>query len=528
MKKWIKRIAIVVIVILAIPVITVAYWMKGPNRSYRIDYIIDGGVSPNDEPLLVGAAMRDITPPFEEYESWTDVNGDSRFNPEDGDTYEDANANGRPDLVWLGGFAGNRPATGVHDQLWTRVIAMKYGGATIAIVSIDSVGITHEQFIAIRKSLDPKLGLVHVMFSTTHTHSGPDTMGIWSNSNDLPGLLMGTHFDDTNMERIRLLTRAAIEEAVRNLEPAEMVCAQANIEPEGFVRDSREPQVPDRLVTMARFVRQWTDETIATMVSWGNHPEVLNDDNTLITSDFPHYLREGVEYGVPNPNGAEAFGGMCMYLQGACGGLMTPLNIEVPHRDGEQAFKESDFAKSQALGENLALLTLNTLRGETAWKEENPRIGVAAKTIYAPLGGVFKYAIMLGAIHPGYFWGKARTEVNVIRIGDLEILAVPGEIYPEIIDGGVEQPDGADFGIAPIETPGLRTLMQGKVNMVVGLANDEIGYIVPKSQWDVEAPFAYEREKAQYGEENSGGPETAPVVYRELVELMERLHDHLE
>ncbi len=524
MKKWLKRIAVVVVILLAIPLVTLAYWMKGPNRSYRVDFVLHSDAVADDVPLQVGAAMREVTPPFDEYEPWTDANGDSRYNPEDGDTYEDVNGNGRPDLVWLGGFAGNRPATGVHDPLWSRAIAMRYGGVTIAIVSIDSVGMTHEQFIAIRKSLDPALNIDHVMFSTTHSHSTPDTMGIWSNSNDVPGLFLGTNFDNKNMERIRLATRDAIHEAVRKLEPAEMICAQAEVEKPGFVRDSRMPDVHDRHITMARFVRQWTDETIATMVSWGNHPEVLNDDNTLITADFPYYWRDAVEYGVVNPNGAEGFGGMCMFLQGACGGLMTPLNIEVPGRDGEQVFGEADFAKSQALGENLALLTLKTLRSDAAWKEEHPRIGVAAKTVFAPLGGVFKYAIMLGAVHPGYFWGKARTEVNVIRIGDLEILAVPGEIYPEIIDGGVEQPEGGDFGIAPIETPGLRTLMQGKVNMVVGLANDEIGYIVPKSQWDVEAPFAYGRDKPQYGEENSGGPETAPVVYRELVALMERLH----
>lgn len=526
MRKWLKRIAILVLILVAIPVLILLYWMKGPDRSYRVDFVLQSEPVAQDTPLHVGAAMRDITPPFNEYEPWTDVNGDSRYNPDDGDTYEDMNGNGKPDLVWLGGFAGNRPATGVHDPLWARAIALRHGGVTIAIVSIDSVGITHEQFIAIRKSLDPALEIDHVMFSTTHTHSGPDTMGIWSNSNDVPGLFLGTNFDDAYMERIRLSAREAIHDAVRKLEPAEMICAQAEVEKAGFVRDSREPQVHDRFITMARFVRQWTDETIATMVSWGNHPEVLNDDNTLITSDFPNYWRDGVEYGVPSPNGAEGLGGMCMFLQGACGGLMTPLNIEVPHRDGKQIFGEADFAKCQALGENLAALTLNTLRGDTTWKEEDPRIGVAAKTVFAPLGGVFKYAIMLGAVHPGYFWGKARTEVNVIRIGDLEILAIPGEIYPEIVDGGVEQPDGADFGISPIETPGLRTLMRGKVNMVVGLANDEIGYIVPKSQWDVEAPYAYGRDKAQYGEENSGGPETAPVVYREAVALMERLHDH--
>ena len=71
---------------------------------------------------------------------------------------------------------------------------------------------------------------------------------------------------------------------------------------------------------------------------------------------------------------------------------------------------------------------------------------------------------------------------------ELDACGVTGRVTASAV--GVEQPDGGDFGVAPIETPGLRTLMRGKVNMVVGLANDEIGYIVPKSQWDVEPPFA--------------------------------------
>ena len=50
------------------------------------------------------------------------------------------------------------------------------------------------------------------------------------------------------------------------------------------------------------------DETIATFVNWGNHPESLGGDNPLLTSDFAHYLREGLEKGVPEPKGVKGFG----------------------------------------------------------------------------------------------------------------------------------------------------------------------------------------------------------------------------
>ena len=48
--------------------------------------------------------------------------------------------------------------------------------------------------------------------------------------------------------------------------------------------------------------------------------------------------------------------------------------------------------------------------------------------------------------------------------------------------------------------------------MVFGLANDELGYIIPRAQWDEKPPFAYGREESQYGEVNSVGDRTAPVL----------------
>jgi len=67
--------------------------------------------------------------------------------------------------------------------------------------------------------------------------------------------------------------------------------------------------------------------------------------------------------------------------------------------------------------------------------------------------------------------------------------------------------------------------MGGELNLIFGLANDAIGYIIPKTQWDVEPPHAYGRERPQYGESNSGGPNVAPVLHRESLELLERFHE---
>ena len=41
------------------------------------------------------------------------------------------------------------------------------------------------------------------------------------------------------------------------------------------------------------------------------------------------------------------------------------------------------------------------------------------------------------------------SEVAFIQLGDATITAIPGELYPEIAVGGIENPDGADYSISP-------------------------------------------------------------------------------
>jgi hypothetical protein len=493
--------------------------LAGPYPNYELDFIIPEDMSAGSGGLEVGVAMEDISPDFAQYDPWTDVNENSKYD-EDVDTYEDRNGNGKFDPIWIAGFNSNRPAKGLNDTPWVRAIALRNNGVSLVLVTIDSVGIFHNDFVSIRKAVNTELGVDHVLFSSSHTHETPDTMKIWSG----PVPIFG--YDDSYMAMVREKTRIAIERAVSELRPADMYCTTVEIAPEGFVNDSRKPIVMDDTMYLMRFTEKGTEDTIGTFVSWGNHPEALGGKNGFITSDFPHWLREGVEKGVKDPAGVEGFGGMCLYFQGEIGGLMTQLHTTVPHRDGERKFKDSSFEKAEALGENLAIVACNALRSDRVWKNDDPRLAVAARTIRIPVEGMYKYAMMFGLIHEGYKLGQgARTEINVIRIGGVLLLSTPGEIYPEIVEGGVEAKPGRDFEIAPVEVPPLRDEMERNARMalVIGLANDQIGYMVPKSQWDAEPPFVY-NDKDQYGEENSGGPEVAPTIHSESQKMLKEMN----
>ena len=70
--------------------------------------------------------------------------------------------------------------------------------------------------------------------------------------------------------------------------------------------------------------------------------------------------------------------------------------------------------------------------------------------------------------------------------------------------------------------------MKGKINMNFNLGMDEIGYIIPISQWDRKKPFTYSYKEAPYGEIYIGDPNASPQLYRESVLLLERLHQVLD
>jgi hypothetical protein len=191
----------------------------------------------------------------------------------------------------------------------------------------------------------------------------------------------------------------------------------------------------------------------------------------------------------------------------------TPdLTVRDPFTNTEH--KEPTHEKARAVGHQLAWRILPYLRETNAVFSSVFPLGVRARTIDVRLAG------FLGLIDRGHVrWRTLRTEVALLTLGDASFACVPGEINPELVNGGIEKPSGADFENTLLEEPPLRQLMPGRVKFVFGLANDEIGYIIPRSQWDEKPPFTYGAAKAPYGEINSVGPEAAPAIYQALLEL---------
>jgi hypothetical protein len=421
--------------------------------------------------------------------------------------------------VWLAGFSQNRRATAIHDDLWAVAVVIDDGYTRLAIVSLDSIGVFHDDVLALRAQLGRELGLTYTIVCATHNHSTPDLMGLWG-----PNPLR-TGVDPAY--RTQVLTTAAqtVAQATTALTEARLALHEVPVPPTGFLADTRLPLVFDSDLRVMHFTAASDGHTLGSIVTWGNHPETPWSKNTEITSDFCGALRTALEQGV-TPTGQPplpGLGGIHCFINGAVGGLMT-THPSVTVRDPVTGkdLKTPSHDKSRAVGQQLALRLLPVLRAASPSANSAP-ITIRARTLELPVANRLMWlAPALGLLDRGQSrWGWVRTEVAFLQIGDASLVCVPGEIYPEIVNGGIEHPIGADFAGEPVEVPPLRTLMPGRVKFVFGLANDEIGYIIPRSEWDEAPPYLYGATRAVYGEVNSLGPETAPRLHQALRQLIE-------
>ena len=412
--------------------------------------------------------------------------------------------------VYMAGFDTNRRATGVHDELWARAMAVSDGRQKVVIVAVDLIGVFHADVVKARALLQQKAPGAVLIVASTHDHEGPETMGLWGKGRFSSGV------DPRYLDRVRRTIAETAAEALGRLKPGRLVLGK--VRTPGLIEDGRLPTVIDDTLVALQVVGK-DGATLGTVVDWGSHPEALGGKNTLVTSDFPHYLRARME---------ERLGGTSVFLAGSIGGLMTPLGLKLTGADGRPVPADS-FALAQAVGERAADAALAALR------EGQPSASSALEhrsaIVFVPLQNrLFRLAMFLGVLDRRVYSGgqpatslfgdDLRTEIGYLRLGDAEALLVPAEIYPELVLGRIQDPQdpAADFRGAPRERA-LSTLLTSDYRLVVGLANDEIGYVIPRSEWDAKAPFAYGRKEDQYGEVNSVGPGAAA----RLAEAFERL-----
>lgn len=373
--------------------------------------------------------------------------------------------------LYLAGYGPMRTSTAVHDPIWARAIVLRRGDLKVALVAVDLIGLQGPDIEEIRELLtgfDPR----HVIICATHTHSAPDTLGLWG----FP--LFGSGKDHHYWRIVRRGVVHAVQRAEAALRPAEVAGTGVTFDPKGIHYNLRRPGMEDDELVVLHVRGAGGGETIATVVELGCHPEVLGRANTEITSDFPHGLRVQLE---------ENLGGTALYVSGAVGGLVTP---DVPRNE---AWTEGGtFEKAEALGRRLAQMATTAVEGLGDYDAQAP-LEIRHSPIYLENEN-FLYDLVrfTGVIERRmYKGGYIRTEVNRWRVGNLWLASVPGEITPDLALRIKKQAEGT--------------------TMILGLANDELGYLIPEADYSLPI-YSYERTLCP-------GPRAGDRVVRRLEDL---------
>ncbi len=420
--------------------------------------------------------------------------------------------------VYMAGFGHNRKATKVHDPLFARAVVLADGKKKVALVSVDLVGFFYPNVVNVRKKLP---GFAHVVVSSTHTHEGPDTLGLWGTNPFTSGV------DDAYIKQVEDGIVKAVEQADKAR--SEVKASIGSVKAPELLHDAREPYVKHDELVVLQFRSMKDDKPAGLLVQWNCHPETLDSKSTEISADY---------VGVTVGKLKEKYRCPVAYFTGTVGGLMTTMHVDIKDRDGKR-LPEGSWAKTERYGELLTEACVKAI--DTAKPLKLTPFDVRSREVFVPMENpLYQLARQLGVLtRDGYLWKgdpyraepadpkdamkplAIKTEIGCLRLGELEVACIPGEIYPELILDKVQTPadPGADFPDAPTE-PAIYKQLKGPHKMVLGLANDEIGYIIPKRQWDKKPPFCYGRKKAQYGEDNSIGPDAAPVLCKAFAELM--------
>jgi len=391
---------------------------------------------------------------------------------------------------YMGGWGENRMMEGVHDDLWARALYLSDGRTELVLVSLDLVGMMKPDLDQIVQAVADQVG-PNVFIGNTHTHSGPDVIGLWGPSETEPG------WDEAYIHYAQEQTAAAIVGAKQNSRPARLCFGSAMTTPEDriayngnerwFQADSppwnpgrgRGPQDYEVSVMRVEARHQanphFTD-TIATVFNFACHPEVAggNHDDPLvwkyISCDIGHYAYQQIE---------EQAGGTAIWLQGALGAMVT-VDQQV-----------RTWAECERIGRALGS---KALQGAAAAElEANPSISCASRDLNVPLynAGLY-YGMLVGLLRSGPnrlgpnpaspLGMGVLTRVSVIQVGGLQIATTPGEPYPKI---------GLHIKEAILTAPH---------KMVLGLCQDELGYMM----------YPYDYGTPEYGYETSVS--TGPTV----------------
>lgn len=383
--------------------------------------------------------------------------------------------------VSLSGFSPKRISLGVHDDLYARCLVIECpSGQKLAVVSLDLIGFMRYDVLKIKERLRRRkvMDTDWLIICSTHQHAGPDTIGIWGRSAlPIAPHLSGSGRDESYMETVREKIAILVERTAKKLSEGELVYIEAS--GKGYSRNIRiESEIDESLNIL---VAAGPGEIIGALVNFGVHPEAYNRSNQLITADFPGVLVNQIE---------SKWGGTALFVNGLLGAMVSVNRQTIPgqYPSGEKRAEAAGFGLAERIFE----------AESKAKRISGSCLRLQRKLVAIPLDNFyFQEGMKLGIIpySPETLTNeqKVLTEVGIVSLGDLKILLVPGEMQPGL---------------------GLKIKALIGAKMVFGLANDEIGYILPTEDFYSDL-YKYERTM-------SVGPETGRLIYEAFRQMATR------
>ncbi|MGD0361711.1 MAG: hypothetical protein ABSC93_12625 [Bryobacteraceae bacterium] len=351
-----------------------------------------------------------------------------------------------PLLPISGGMGAPSPAKSRQGDLTARAMVFRAGGETVAVVSVDLLGFPSVLGDRAR-ALVPRLAPESILIGSTHTHSAPDCYAYPDGRGGHTGSL-------AYMQFVSEQVAAAINEALDQLRPAELRVASG--EAKGKIAyNYYAPDLYDRRAGVLQ-VRGLDGKPIGTLVNYAIHPEVMGSEQGILSPDLVGPLYDRLE---------KAAGGIAVFMNSAQGGMVTAdnRNLDQPPRDAARAYwtDSRTWAECERIGGLLAAESLRIV-DSAAW-QKSPRVHNDSMEVRFPVESAEMWQVVEGSPLK-YPHGPDRTvgaRVNLVDLGNAQILTIPGEALPNI-------------GFY------LKRHMRGEHNFLFGLTNDAFGYILTK------------------------------------------------
>ena len=371
--------------------------------------------------------------------------------------------------AFIAGGDRNRQFSGIHDSLYAKaVVVAGADGAHFAILTFDCIGMLHPTLVAIRRAVAQRLPAAEfdpnrIVMTSSHTHSGPDVVGIWGPELTTSGV------DPAYLEQVVTTATDLLVRAWQNREPVTVYGAEAEFGEE-WVYNISEPEELDRAVSMLQF-RAADGRSVATLTNFACHPTILDGSTAQVSADYVGGLYRYLD---------RELGGHNLFLQGAIGGWVQP------------EYEAKDFATAIHRGEELGQVVQTHLAQATPLSET--AIRYRNKQFQLPVSNPgFRQLAAIGVIDR-VLTDSVRTEIAWFSLGPAHFVTHPGETVP-------------------LYSLQSKALMPGPgPKFVIGLGQDALGYILKPTFFNPADSIPHAGYLTSMSVDRTAGPRVMEVV----------------